>query len=125
MITDDQWNIFAKYVKPNSTVEFNQPLYIDATRTWSWCKKEGFLLENFPYSDENDRIIYDAIHVEDFGLNVLSDEGRLNTGYTEELRVQLCDSLEELHTPPYELRYWVKGEFLEFDEVLALHEVMA
>jgi hypothetical protein len=115
MITDRQWNVFKDHVKPNATIEFSV-----FTHERQWQKKEGFLLETFPYAQDIDRVAIEWANAEVDNLDCFDSEGRPSTGFCDELRIQLCDHAEEITISPYELRYWVKGEFLEFDDVIAL-----
>jgi hypothetical protein len=121
MITDRQWNIFAQHVKPNATIEYETCVQ-SAPNTFVWIKEEGFLIENFPFSQDLDRIREEGRHASYSGLKSWNHEGRYDMGdpVTDVLRIQLCNRPYEFVLPPRELRYWVKGEFLEFDDILAL-----
>lgn len=110
MITDRQWNIFRQHVKPNSTVRFG-------------TLGEGYLLENFPYSQDNDRVDLEnglALYYGHDGH--INEEGKFSIPCLE-LRVQLCESPGEDSFSPYEIDYWIRGEFLEFHQVIALGDV--
>lgn len=115
MITDEQWAIFARHVKPNATIEFSV-----FTHARQWQKEEGFLIENFPYAQDMDRVAIEWANETVNNLDCFNLEGRPYTGFCDELRIQLCEHPEEMAVSPYELRYWVKGEFLDFDEIVAL-----
>lgn len=108
MITDTQWNIFKQHIKPNSTVR---------------CEgREGFLIENFPYHLELDRISLEGFYFEQNISHHFTEEGRVKVmGSGDFLLVQLCDSLEDTEAHcRWDLDYWLHGDFLTFDQIIAL-----
>lgn len=108
MIADRDWNIFKAHVKPNTTIRCG-------------CD-EGYLLENFPYAQDDDRIYVERGYVQFFGHKTFTDDGRLISHFSDGLRIQLCTTQDEFIASPHELEFWIGGDFLDFEQVLALGE---
>lgn len=107
MITDQQWAIFQKHIKPNATIR--------------WGKWEGYLLETFPHKVELGRVAIEAEHAYFYGLDHFNDEGRLKVlGSDDLLHVQLCESPVEDKFHVGEIDYWYQGDFLSFEQIIAL-----